>query len=340
MLIARSNLKSSLLFWNLKSILSWFWTVVRQSLKALKKGNQSTEKEVYWFLKWENYRWQSRNAKWRFTFMAIIAPLTAGVHVKTQFSVTFNFLTFNALKLHEIIAYVFIHSKVCWNWIEPFKTFHKSSELCLKSWKFQQTFKWLKNVFLKLFSKRKLLKEKCSYFSKHHKKSRSFSSHAQFTVNKCEDINHKVYAGLLVSFIKRDTNRTRRGITLKNCECNLSHGSSTKNENHNWEFMKKLLLEKCVTSLSNNLFMTAHTSENVSFLRAHGWDLNDWICENFRRIFLLSSDKKHGVCTRKSSLEVKRKKRKKKKQRQILYHLWYNITAHNVLPQTQKREEC
>lgn len=98
-------------------------------------------------------------------------------------------------------------------------------------------------------------------------------SHTQFSVNKCEDINHKVCAGCSYHFHEEryKPHPTRHYIhELKNCQCNLSHGSSTKNENHNWEFMKKLPPEKCVTSLSYNLFMTAHKKcGNLSFLRVH-----------------------------------------------------------------------
>jgi hypothetical protein len=60
-------------------------------------------------------------------------------------------------------------------------------------------------------------------------------------------------------------NRTKRGITLKNCECNLSHGSSrTRSEHNGWKITIQKddsedddgdasAAEKCVTSLSYNL---------------------------------------------------------------------------------------
>lgn len=48
--------------------------------------------------------------------------------------------------------------------------------------------------------------------------------------------------GMFISLLKRERiqSLTKRGITLKNCVCNLSHGRhGTKNENHNSESIKR-----------------------------------------------------------------------------------------------------
>lgn len=155
--------------------------------------------------------------------------------------------------------------------------------------------------------------------------------------------------GMFISFLRRERTQslTKRGITLKNCVCNLSHGRhGTKNENHNSESIKRgkarrspersaLHLYRIICSRHHREEKEVKEHSILSCTRMRFKWLNMWKFP--LNIFIMLPDKKNpddNVHARRNS-----NRRKASEWRQILYHLWYRGTmynecvSHSLLPQ-------
>lgn len=146
--------------------------------------------------------------------------------------------------------------------------------------------------------------------------------------------------GMFISFLgrKRTQSLTKRGITLKNCVCNLSHGRhGAQNKNHNSKSIKRekarrrspkrsaLHLYRIICSRHHRQEEEVKEHSILSCTRMRFKWLNMWKFP--LNIFIMLPDKKKPV----DNVHARRNsnRRKASEWRQILYHLWYRGTMYS-----------